>query len=53
MHGELRWGIAEDVPTAENVDQYIADDIRWMVEDADAGCSGWDLLAEIAAMVIE
>jgi hypothetical protein len=53
MHGELRWGIAEDVPTAENVDQYIADDIRWIVEDADAGCSGWDLLAEIAAMVIE
>jgi hypothetical protein len=53
MHGELRWGIAEDVPTAENVDQYIADDIRWMVEDADACQSGWDLLAEIAAMVIE
>jgi hypothetical protein len=53
MHKELLWSIAEDVPATENVDQYIADDIRWMVEDADAGCSGWDLLAEIAAMVIE
>jgi hypothetical protein len=53
MHNELRWGIAEDVPSAENVDQYIADDIRWMVEDADAWQTGWALLEEIAAMVIE
>jgi hypothetical protein len=53
MHKELRWAIAEDVPAAENVDQYIADDIRWMNEEADAGRSGWELLTEIAAMVIE